>query len=1201
MKKSYILFKFIFLFITFISTTLAESRVREYDFKKNIDFNKLNYHKVQTLYFAILSFHKTIGKDFKNEKQRSVFFKYYQSLIDEAYASDGEMCFFGGWPSELVNGICKHPRTHGIGDWRGSDSSYSQCSGSNTFRCNPLLFGPGDNGKGMCLTLPNGYEGLTEKCEKASNSPENIDKIFNNFLDKPELLKGLLEDASKFCGLDAARNKFDHALTCSALDTRMNLIVQKFRDEEVAAKSRIPAVSKEVNKALGLLDACEKSYKDDAGWLGSQREILNVVAVSAVCPQKDLYEQMAEGEFQELMDTAGKIEEKIVPDALLGTATDSALELSVKNLALSMYQFNEDVDFDQIKNEIFSDSDRKELKQSPYKQKVEKYLSEIEEGVKENSVPKVDLKALIREPAASPGQPKTFRNYQQEVNQLCNNIRVDYQNSNIEKGTIFDTDEEEQFYSQKQQDFNKIVTEMKSSHHIGRIMATGEFYSKVFPFSGNLAEKCAEGDILNAMKIPSDKEIDKSVADYKDLLLDDLEDSAENIKALNSGDPDEMFDEIRDMLKYKPYLVGNFLKQQSPEDQLTYAKYICKESLDIYNTDENWRIAEVTAGGVGLVAAGLLVATGFGAPIGAAVAKGSTMLLAAGMVAEAGMAYQNYTDGSAIDTGASTGFTLNQISTENYAGQKSNAEAQIRDAKISAALVVLEPAAVLAKPTFTFARNAVRARRLGGGVDDATFYAAKEIDEFGNIVQPPPNGFGVPPTSSIKALPPGQYADDAAWATEDIASASQKVSVEYVDDLGIVRTRSIPKKDWDVAVANSKLSAQERTAAIHDIYMKHFNGSHDAFAKGIGAKTPGEYRELMGKQYKAILDAHEMVPCAVGKCSPSQLAKKREIMTAAGVPKKIQVQTIRQGITGFSDESVDSINQARKAAFSSTDPAAGSGVVRGRGQVTSNDIGTQKLISTLSGNVGAKDTVVVTVERTLPDGKIVQSQIKTKNGFTGDGKIVMEDYHGVSVIDLSDTNLRVTNISREVPSYVDGNYTRVLDSVYESNPTRALENMVGQRVKITNRIDPDDKWSEGSTVGEIVMKDGKPHLMTNNGPQGRAMYQSVDKYENISSIERIQSSNTWNPSDGARDLPSRFGQGDDVSITYQKQQTDSFGRPTGDPVVVEAKGEFVDVVMDGSQQAVFRTSEGNLQYIDVRFLQSVSSSDLEESVFRLGQ
>lgn len=97
------------------------------------------------------------GKIIEGLTQKDIeWIKVFKLLMNEAYAEENQICFFGGWPSLKIGGYCRSPwkyDDHAL--LKDFDPHYDRnhyCGGANLFRCNPLLFGPGDGGGGNSLS-----------------------------------------------------------------------------------------------------------------------------------------------------------------------------------------------------------------------------------------------------------------------------------------------------------------------------------------------------------------------------------------------------------------------------------------------------------------------------------------------------------------------------------------------------------------------------------------------------------------------------------------------------------------------------------------------------------------------------------------------------------------------------------------------------------------------------------------------------------------------------------------------------------------------------------------------------------------------------------------------------------------------------------------------------------------------------------------
>jgi hypothetical protein len=199
------------LFSLFLTTQAFSKSLDQSDFKK------LSFNKMQSARWAYINFMMKIEKayvmDNKKEEysQHNALPEFFKSLERHysAYAAtqDGDICFFGGWPSRLESNVCKGPWKYQndpeISKLNSTYNAQNTCGG-NYFRCNPTLFGsPNSNTKspiegieinlnpkngpekGYCVEVKGGYKELSQKCEKASRS--SIPEIINGLkADTPE-------------------------------------------------------------------------------------------------------------------------------------------------------------------------------------------------------------------------------------------------------------------------------------------------------------------------------------------------------------------------------------------------------------------------------------------------------------------------------------------------------------------------------------------------------------------------------------------------------------------------------------------------------------------------------------------------------------------------------------------------------------------------------------------------------------------------------------------------------------------------------------------------------------------------------------------------------------------------------------------------------------------------------------------------------
>ncbi len=140
---------------------------------------------------------------------------HLRMLNFRVHAAGSGLCFFGGWPSYKRKGLCKEPWKYNTKESFGiSYDSDHYCGNDNMFRCNPLLFGPGDgenreddNGagksSGKCINFKkNGgnIKSVTKQCFEATK--DNLKGLYEQYLADDDFKKNfdkLKEEISLFC------------------------------------------------------------------------------------------------------------------------------------------------------------------------------------------------------------------------------------------------------------------------------------------------------------------------------------------------------------------------------------------------------------------------------------------------------------------------------------------------------------------------------------------------------------------------------------------------------------------------------------------------------------------------------------------------------------------------------------------------------------------------------------------------------------------------------------------------------------------------------------------------------------------------------------------------------------------------------------------------------------------------------------------
>ncbi|MDA9189419.1 hypothetical protein N9O57_00390 [bacterium] len=169
-------------------------------FKTKNEFSK--FHQNLTDLFIEIEKNETYAKlDLRGQKSILHYFFNFN-----AYAIDQKICFFGGWPSIKVGSKCKRPwevdHYRELAKFNPRYDRRFSCGGSDKFRCNPILFGAGSDGKGHCITASS-FSNVTKSCSQVGQG--NIGEIYNRILDDKAFRDNYLFYASnmnEFCDLN---------------------------------------------------------------------------------------------------------------------------------------------------------------------------------------------------------------------------------------------------------------------------------------------------------------------------------------------------------------------------------------------------------------------------------------------------------------------------------------------------------------------------------------------------------------------------------------------------------------------------------------------------------------------------------------------------------------------------------------------------------------------------------------------------------------------------------------------------------------------------------------------------------------------------------------------------------------------------------------------------------------------------------------
>ncbi|MFT6630193.1 MAG: hypothetical protein ACJAS4_000127 [Bacteriovoracaceae bacterium] len=1103
---------------------------------KNINLDKLDYREIQTFRKNILNFVEKIEANTQYESKKTVFYKNFQSIVNYvAYAGTNENCFFGGWPSELIDGVCKAPWTHA----RGTPYEKGICS-EDEFACNPTLFGTG-----QCVdTTGGGYKGLTASCESKLDGEQNADKlnaIFSNLQKDKKGLKNLTSEIEQYCQWTNGRGvKDDHKATCDSLTKQMDKLgkKQKIRLDPRKPVTEVAQPILRDNKAMSIVEACKSNYAEDnkgfwGSLLGSKRGLLEGVIKSGVDCSTDRKVDLSDGELKELEDDFENLGDAAKESNLLGYLNEESLEHGLSAYLKHRALFKDDKflndanELAKVKNTFLKKYPIYNLNKDVFNEKFDKAINES----KKDNLKKLNRGDLV----------KTFKGFGEDFNKLCSdieaavkarigkrpNVQASTRRIASRKKTTADLpdvkwDNKLQGLVQKANvDLARMVQNFtEKNKDSSQLLYSETFYEDVFGLDEkDTANKCATGELKQPVNLNEITEYNtyQATKEVKEAIVDDLDETEESFKEIRDGDYDDIKDRIDEYLKYKPYMLGEFMKSlKTEEDKVFFAKYTCQRAMDIYSGDKLMNVGILSGGIVVGAIAGFVtggIASGF---IAGAIVSGVE-----------GVAVATYEAGEAqrITNGATLGLISNSIDGDQFQARYNEAGDRIFNAKLAVGGAIVAP--------------------LAHGV-----------------------GTGV---RVMKAA--GNSASEVTDAATKVVLNKGDELVDYVDASGKVQKRVVSS----TAKKNAVLNAVDRKKAIQGEYK-------DVLAKNNGKRK---------RQVDAIMNAHShrSTRCVIGQCTAGQLKRKMQMMRAEGIPDDVIRDVLRKGYAGDSAEALAATTKVKKEIYETVTSSIDE-VTRAK-RVDLPTSSSNKVWSETVQDLGqSQERMVLTIEKTMPDGSVKKvTTFARYNGTDGEQIIFDTVEDGRFAINPKDPSIKVTNISVEQSSYVGSVYTKVDEAIYEANPNRVMSKLEGKSV-IVKYADEDGDIMD--IAGEVVKKDGATQIKyPNKYNPGQFYYVDTKKLGDITEIQRAQPKTSWSAKgQHTRDIEESFPQGTDIQIQYRKPSS-RYGSSEVTEEVMD--GKYIGIVSDkvqgiNVQQLVVRKTNGTLEYIDIKNLDGLNSA-----------
>lgn len=627
-------------------------QTREQGVFKGVNLDQLSFHERQYVRKKSVEFFISIEQSEKIEVSKHVFIKKLKHFIFEyAYASD-ENCFFAGWPSQRIGGVCKSPKTHGRKSSYAPNTTYQECGG-NKFQCYPLLFG-----EKKCVDMgSDGFRDLTQKCADSTTAAERgrlagASNVKN--------LNAMAREITNYCKQMQQQHKSSHPhnLTCQALERQMSDLLANKQEEQQAKPVQEIAENISENKALSVLKNCKNKYNEDnvgfwASLTKSNRALIDqVITNSTVSCHDEKPIDVKPDELDHLFKEVENLGDHAKESELLESISTASLEQGLEARLTHMAHF-ESSDFLQKPAKL--EKIRKELKKKFLAKKrpsrggrrfkeVDSREEKAFNRAFEKAFNKTKAKKLKMKSSQEIGE--SFKDFAKKLNKACAEIKVEVSKKlgrrPTGRGAMASRNGKQSSFRLWKDKYERYLNEtgkiklfgslQEFSHNNSNIstLLYAEKFKEIFPLDEKLADKCARGDIDQAVN--SDAINLESIAlakkQIKDSINVDLGNSKKSRKALLSGSKKSVIDQIDENLKYRPYLLGTFLaKITDTKDKEFYAKLICQRSLEIYNEDELWNLGSLTGGiVVGTIAGFTTGALGFG--LGASLVTGAAVSVA---------------------------------------------------------------------------------------------------------------------------------------------------------------------------------------------------------------------------------------------------------------------------------------------------------------------------------------------------------------------------------------------------------------------------------------------------------------------------------------------------------------------------------------------------------------------------------------------
>lgn len=651
---------------------------------------KMSFNKLQLLQSAYIKFVLRVEKTQQYGKYKEESFSYFDPLrnylnqvefIQTAYGANGDLCFFGGWPSKQLNNVCKRPWIYQndseMKKYGATYSSEMSCGTSSKFRCNPTLFGTpdGGDGKGYCVETEGTFVELTQKCEiKSRNSIATLaSKLKEQTADGEKARESLVNfqkaifgsdgkiseqgTDSGFC--DTFRTKTGELYdACDDLQKRIQDLGKEIAQQDQLsgevisnsdnlANENLPPQQKQNVAVAKIFQSCQNYLAENSSDDIYNRNIIGYLqgglSTCSYANQQGELETLNEDEIEKIFDYEKK-------KSYLKELNFRYLKRNLEALLVTELSFmSPDGKFPEEKLPLESkEAFRKKIlsqfdfyfDKADNKDEITKLIDDVYEGVMQykDKLPKMTYENNI----------KIFNelanNQNDSVNKFCQDIYNEYHEKFKDRirSTYTEwlrpfSDEEKLFLNEKRRVLKAKINRVYAKSNMGFLLGTDVFADEVMDPSIDYAKECAKEPVHSVINPNMYKvQYQRALTEAREKLLDSFKDfGKDKMLKKNESSNYHVAGVIKDYLKSdRELILDSFVNNDNEEEQKNLAKYICGSVQDIYDKDEYLQGFGIIGGGLAALAGGVLAigggvlcpATG----IGCAVAVAGTNLSYAG-------------------------------------------------------------------------------------------------------------------------------------------------------------------------------------------------------------------------------------------------------------------------------------------------------------------------------------------------------------------------------------------------------------------------------------------------------------------------------------------------------------------------------------------------------------------------------------------